>query len=170
MSTMIAVKSSNNVAAKPAPVHDVMEEIKGIFNTISQRAFGFFQERGTNGQDLNDWFRAESEVLKPVPIEISESNDTYTVRAEVPGFEAKDLCVHVEGSSVYIHGKTKHEKEETKAGRVKYTEVSASELSRRIELPGSVNTEKASANLENGVLTLALPKAVPSKQIPVKAA
>jgi HSP20 family protein len=147
-----------------------MEEMKGIFDAISQRAFGFFQERGTKGQDWNDWFRAESEVLKPVPIEISESSDTYTVRAEVPGFEAKEICVHVEGSSVYVHGKAKHKKEETRAGQIKYTEVSASELSRRIDLPGSVDTEKASANLENGVLTLALPKAVPSKQIPVKAA
>ncbi len=89
MSTMIAVKSSSSVAAKPAPAHDVMEEVKGIFDAISNRAFGFFQERGTNGQDLNDWFRAESELLKPVPIEISESNDTYTVRAEVPGFAAR---------------------------------------------------------------------------------
>lgn len=170
MSTMITVKSSNNVAVKPAPVHDVMEEIKKIFDSISQRAFGFFQERGTDGQDLNDWFRAESELLKPTPIEISEFNDAYTVRAEVPGFEAKELCVHVEGSSVYIHGKAKHEKEEAKAGKINYTEVSASELFRRIDLPGSFDTEKASANLENGVLTLALPKAVPSKQIPVKAA
>lgn len=76
----------------------------------------------------------------------------------------------MEGSSVYIHGKAKHEKEETKAGKIKYTEVYASELSRRVELPSSVNTEKASANLENGIPTLALPKAVPSKHIPVKAA
>jgi HSP20 family molecular chaperone IbpA len=54
-------------------------------NAIAQRTFGLFQQRGgADGRDLEDWFRAESELLKPVPIEISESNDTYTIRAEVP--------------------------------------------------------------------------------------
>jgi HSP20 family protein len=115
---------------------NLFEDFEALTKAITQRAFGLFQRRGgTDGRDLEDWFRAEAELLKPVPIEISESNEAYTVRAEVPGFDAKDLSIHVEGNSVYIHGKNEQKKEEKKGKEVKYSEVSATELSRRIDLP-----------------------------------
>ncbi len=145
--------------------------LDSLTNAIAQRAFGFFEQRGmADGRDLDDWFRAESDLLKPVPIEISESTDGYTIRAEVPGFEAKDLNVRVEPDCLFIHGKSEQKKEEKKGKEVKYSEVSATELCRRIDLPSSVNPDKVSAQLANGVLELNLPKAAPPKTIEVKVA
>jgi HSP20 family protein len=150
---------------------NIFEDFEALTNAITQRAFGLFQQRGgADGLDLEDWFRAEAELLKPVPIEISESNDTYTIRAEVPGFDAKDLTIRAEGNSVYIHGKSEHKKEEKKGKEVKYSEVSATELSRRIDLPSSIDLDKVSAHLAKGVLELTLPKAALPKKIEVKAA
>ncbi len=172
MSTSIAVKPSTaSISTVKVPqTRDAFAEFEAITNAIAQRAFGFFRQRGTDGQDSDDWFRAESELLKPVLIEISESDDSYTVRAEVPGFEAKDINVQAEGNSIYIHGKNEQKKEEKKGKEVKYSEVSATEFARRIALPNSINSEKASANLANGVLELTLPKAMPPKKVEVKAA
>jgi HSP20 family protein len=172
MSTSIVVKPGTAGINKVefSPTRDVFDDFEAITKAIAQRAFGFFQQRGTYGFDSEDWFRAESELLKPVPIEISESGDSYTIRAEVPGFDAKDLSVRTEGNSVYIHGKAEQKKEEKKGKEVKYSEVSATELCRRIDLPGSINSEKASANLANGVLELTLPKASPPKKVEVMAA
>jgi HSP20 family protein len=171
MSTSIVVKPGTASVNKVefSRTRDVFEDFEAITKAIAQRAFGFFQQRGTDGRDSEDWFRAESELLKPVPIELSESGDSFTIRAEVPGFDAKDLSVRTEGNSVYIHGKTEQKKEEKK-GKVKYSEVSATQLCRRIDLPSFINSEKASANLANGVLELTLPKAAPPKRIEVKAA
>ena len=61
-------------------------------------------------------------------------------------------------------------KEEKRGKEIGYSEVSTHELSRRIELPASINPDKATASLANGVLELTLPKAVQSKKLEVKAA
>jgi HSP20 family protein len=101
---------------------------------------------------------------------MSESDDTYNIRAEVPGFDAKDLTIQAEPNSIYIHGKAEEKKEEKAGKEIKYSEVSANELSRRIDLPSSINPEKASAQLTKGVLELTLPKAAPPKKLEVKVA
>jgi HSP20 family protein len=135
MSTSITVKpgTESTTMVKFPKTHNIFEDFEALRNEIARRAFGFFQNRGSvNGRDLDDWFLAESELLKPVPIEMSESNDGYTIRAEVPGFEAKDLDVKLEQNSLFIHGKSEQKKEEKKGKEIKYSEVSAREYSSSI--------------------------------------
>jgi HSP20 family protein len=172
MSTSLAIQPSttDRIKIQTSPTLDFFQECEALSNAIAQRAFGLFQQRGTDGHDWDDWFRAESELLKSMPIEMSESDEAYTIRAEVPGFEAKDLKIRVEPGSVSIHGKSDQKKVEKKGKEIKYSEVQASELCRCIDLPTSVNSGKASAQLTIGVLELILPKAVPQKTIEVKAA
>jgi len=148
-----------------------LEEFEALSNAIAGRAFGLFQQRGrADGQDQNDWFRAESELLKPVPIEVSETETGYSVRAEVPGFDIKELNVRAEPNALYIHGKKELKKEEKQGKEIKYSEFSSTELRRRIDLPNAIDPEKVSASLAKGVLELSLSKAAPAKPIEVKAA
>lgn len=173
MPTALSVKpsASGRTTIEFPQSHNFFEDMEALTRRIAQRAFGLFQERGaSDGRDWDDWFIAESELLKPVPIEMGESDDAYTIRAEVPGFDAKDLTVRAEPNSIYIHGKVEQKKEEKKEKEIKYSEVSAKELSRRIDLPSSINPEKASAQLTKGVLELTLPKAEPPKKLEVKVA
>lgn len=150
---------------------NIFEDMEALSKEISQRAFSLFQQRGGfDGQDLNDWLRAESDILKSVPIEMSESKDGFIVRAEVPGFEAKEISVQADPNSIYIHGKSEHKKEEKKGEEIRYSEVSANEFCRRVDLPGTVAPEKISARLANGILELNLPKAVVPKTIEIKVA
>jgi len=152
-------------------ISNIIEDFDALSNAIAQRAFGFFQQRGGgNGLDRDDWLRAESELLKPVPIEMSETKDSYTIHAEVPGFDAKDLTIQAEPNCICIHGKKEQKKEEKTGKEVTYSEVTANELYRRIDMPSSINSDKVSAHLVNGVLELTLPKAAPPKSIEVKAA
>lgn len=173
MSTALTTKpSSSNATTIGFPqTRDFFEDLEALNRTIAQRAFDLFVQRGGwNGQDLGDWFRAESELVKPVPIEVSESDDSYTIRAEVPGFDAKTLTVRAEPNAVCIHGKKEQKKEEKKGKEVTYSEVSASTLCRRIELDNSINPDKVSAHLTNGVLELTVPKTSPAKPVEVKVA
>jgi HSP20 family protein len=148
-----------------------LDELEALSRETARRAFSLFQQHGrTDGLDLDDWLRAEAEILRPVPIEMSESGDSYTIRAEVPGFDAKHLSIQADSSGVYIRGKNEHKREEKKGGEVKYSEFSATELCRRIALPSSVDPEKIMARLTNGLLEITLPKASPPKTIEVKAA
>jgi HSP20 family protein len=62
----------------------LFQRIGEIYNTLTHRAYELFEGRGRqDGHDLEDWFRAESELLNPVPVEISEADGQLIVRAEV---------------------------------------------------------------------------------------
>ncbi len=173
MSTAIATRPyiANKTAIQFPQNINFMDELEALNRETANRAFSLFQQRGyANGRDLDDWLRAEAEMLRPVPVEMIESDDSYTVRAEVPGFDAKNLTVQADSIAVYIRGKNEQKKEERKGGEVKYSELSATELCRRIALPGAINPEKITARLVSGVLEITLPRAAPPKTIEVKAA
>jgi len=64
-----------------------------INDLIARRAYELFESRGfAHGHDLEDWLRAESEILLNVPVDITETETEVTIRAEVPGFSEKDLA------------------------------------------------------------------------------
>lgn len=172
MPTSITVKPETGAVriVKFSTPCNLYEEMDALAQKIRERAFGLFQQRAPwAGNDWSDWLQAESEVLKPVPIEMSESETGCSVRAEVPGFQADELTIRAEGNSICIQGKSE-KKQDTQEKHVKYTEVSAKELCRRIDLPCSIDADKATASLANGVLTINLPKGAAPKKIEVKAA
>ena len=145
-------------------------DLNAITNEIAQRAFDLFNGRGTDGLDMDDWLRAEAEVLKPVPVELSENDNAFTIRAEVPGFTPKELSVRADQSSIIIEGKKQGSKEQKDGNQVRYSEVKATNVRRRIELASPIDAENISANLNSGVLELTVPKAAPANLIEVKAA
>lgn len=150
----------------------LIERMKELTQSIGHRAFEFFDNRGRQfGRDLEDWLHAESEVLRPVPVEIAETDDQLLINAEVPGFKADEIEVSVEPNSLIISGKTEKKTKEEK-GKTVYSEWQASEFCRALDLPASVNPAKAEAILKNGILTLTLPKtdAKEGKNIKVKVA
>ena len=167
---LVQPRNNNRTLIEFPETRSILSDLDAITNEIAQRAFRFFSLRGTNGRDLEDWFRAESELLKPVPVELSETGGSFCIKAEVPGFTTKELSVRADGNSIIIEG-TKEEKKEEKDGKsVTYSEVSARRLFRRIELPSAMNPDGVAAQLTNGVLELTIPKAVAPKAIEVKAA
>jgi len=88
------------------PGSNLFDRIQDLSNSIARRAFEIFEDRGRAfGHDLEDWLRAESEFLHPIHLDIAESDDAVTVRAEVPGFSAEELEVGVEPHRLTISGK-----------------------------------------------------------------
>ena len=164
--------ATHAVLTMPEPEGMFDRSIREIYEAIARRAYELFEQRGQfHGNDLGDWLSAESESLRPVPVEVTEDDDTLSVRAEVPGFNAKDLEIKVEPSRLLIKGKT-GTTTERKTRRTVYTECLANEIFRIVNLPAEVNPEKATAVLEDGILQLTLPKAASTKavRIEVKAA
>ena len=96
---------------KLLPGRDLLDRVQDVSNSIARRAFEMFEDRGRAfGHDLEDWLRAESEFLHPIHLDIAESDDAVTVRAEVPGFSAKELDVGVEPHRLTISGKREAKK------------------------------------------------------------
>lgn len=160
---------------KEIPVHPkepstFSDEVMQLFNKIEKRAYELFEGRGREeGHDLDDWFNAESELLKPVPLEIKEEEKELKIRAEVPGFKAEELEIDLEPSVLTIKGSQKTEAEKKEKGAV-YSETHEKEIFRRIPLPVNVLPDEAEANLKNGVLQINVPKAAEAKKIKLMAA
>ena len=104
----------------------------------------------------------------PVHVSITESEDDLEVKAEVPGFNEKEIEVSVEPCRLTITGKRETRKDKEKKGKAVYSELCSDQIMRIVDLPASVDTGKATATLKNGVLHLTLPKAARAKTIEVK--
>jgi HSP20 family molecular chaperone IbpA len=139
-----------------------------IFQSIARRAYEIFESNGRLfGNDLNDWFEAEQELLHPVHVNISETPDALEVKAEVPGFSERELEISVKAGQLTISGQHESSKEEKK-GKTVYSEHCANEILRTVELPASVDSDKVTATLKDGVLALTLPKAAKASTVKVQ--
>ena len=156
------------VPVKQSAADEVAERIQHVYDSIARRAFEIFDSNGRwLGRELEDWFRAESELLHPVHLEIVESDNSLTVRAEVPGFSTKELEIHVEPRKLTIAGK--HEaQEESKKGKTIYSERCANEILRVVNLPAEVDSSRVSATLKDGVLNIELAKAAHAKSVRIE--
>jgi HSP20 family protein len=163
--------AAQGTATKPAREQSLTIQTAGLttrmkhmFDSIARRAYEIFEAGGrTMGRDLDHWSQAEAELLHLAHIEITESENQFTVRVEVPGFNARDLEVSVEPRHVTIAGKREH-KEERKTRETVYQEACSDQIYRAFDLPGEIDTSRASATLQNGVLELGLPKAAQPKK------
>ncbi len=167
-------KTPTQVAAMPesqpliVEAEQLFEQMKEVTQHIAKRAYDFFEARGREfGREFDDWFRAEAEVLRRVPIEINEAGGTLTVRAEVPGFKAEEIKVSVEPQCVVISGKTVAQAKKQAAQTV-YSEWRAKQFCRALTLPAEVDPASAAATLKAGVLELTLAKT--AAQTPVQVA
>jgi HSP20 family protein len=170
MTTSVAVQRTEEKPVTITPVEKVMERINQLSQAIRQRAYEIFEENGRMfGRDLDDWFRAEMDLLHPVHVNVVESGENLEVKAELPGFSAKEIEVSVEPRRLTITGKRETEttKEENK-GKTVYSEFCSNQILRIVDLPASVDTEKTTASLKNGVLQLTMPKAAKAKTIEMK--
>lgn len=166
--TAPAVPAKTTAISGPAESQRILNRMERMYDAVARRAFEIFEGNGRwNGRDLDDWLEAESEIIHPMHLEVLETNNTLTVKAEVPGFTAKELDVQVETYRLTISGK--HEsKEESSKGTTVYSERCANEVFRSIALPAAVDAAKVNATLKDGVLTVELPKTASGKSVPIE--
>jgi HSP20 family protein len=147
---------------------DIFDRFQQTHDSIARRAFEIFNNDGSwSGHELEDWLRAESELLHPIRMEMAEFEDNLTVRAEVPGFSTKELDINVEPHKLTIAGRHQAQ-EENKKGKTIYSEPCGKEILRVVDLPAEVDSSKVSATLKDGVLNIELPKAAPVKAVRIE--
>jgi HSP20 family protein len=153
--------------SKPGALKNLFKAMDDWTDRISKRAYELFQNRGgANGHDVEDWLAAESELLEPVAVEVTDAGNKVIVRAKIPGFEAKNLDIQVEDSKLVITGKKESKQEQKDEKGVVYSE-SKKEIYRVVDLPYPVIADKATASFSKGVMELKLPKSA-QKPIPIK--
>ena len=101
---------------------------------------------------------------------VFEDAESVKIVAEVPGVNPEDVKLSMEGNVLTIRGEKKQQAEE-KTERVHRYERSYGWFERAFSLPNTVDPDRIEAKVEQGVLTVLLPKAERARprEIPVKA-
>ena len=140
------------------PVRETMtlrDAMDRLFDDAFTRPFSLMRDGGANwSSPAIDMYQTDNEVV---------------VKAAVPGFKADEVQINVTGDVLTIKGESKHE-EEKKDRSWQIREHRWGAFERSITLPTGVISDRATADFENGILTITLPKSekVKPKTITVK--
>jgi len=99
----------------------------------------------------------EREFFVP-PVNIFETDDHYVVEADLPGVTKEGLEITVEDNQLTIIGR-RSDLQEVPNAEVLYQETRPGDFRRVFELDPTIDTSKINAKMQQGVLTLTLPKA-----------
>jgi len=156
---MKSAKTPNSPAllrpCDPEALHGDMQQIQ---LAIARRAFELFETRNCeHGHDVEDWLQAESELLRPVSIAVSETADRFSIQADVLGFSKKELKVGIEPMRVAILGRKSVSAAAGPAGTTS-PDTSPAHVLRLIDLASEINPAAALVELQSGVLRFELNK------------
>ncbi len=101
-------------------------------------------------------------------LDVEENEERYIVRADLPGVSLEDISVNIHDDLLTISAETTSESND-ESRRVLIRERRVGKFSRSLRFPIPVNGDAVEAGFENGVLSVAVPKAEDAKprQIPV---
>ncbi|HYP85981.1 Hsp20/alpha crystallin family protein [Variovorax sp.] len=102
-------------------------------------------------------FFDDAELPSEIRIDVTENEKQFLVTADLPGARKEDVRVSVDGNYVSITAEVKKDEEKTE-GRSVLKETYRGTMSRGFTLASDIDEKAASARMENGVLSLTLPK------------
>ena len=151
---------------------EIWRSFRGEMDTLFDRFSGGFETYALKPlSDLEDYWAKNFRGFVPLAVDIGENGKTYTITAELPGVEEKDIEVSVEDGVLVIRGEKRQEKEE-KDKQHYMAERRYGSFQRMFALPKGTDESKLEARFHNGVLTISVPKlaASPARKVDVKAA
>jgi len=105
-------------------------------------------EKQTSNRPVHDEYVAPN-------VNIFETPEGYTLQAEMPGVGKDGLEITLEGTEITIVGRRTPE---TTAGEALFRERGTADYRRVFELDPAIDTAKVSAKIDQGILTVTLPK------------
>ncbi|MCL2440638.1 MAG: Hsp20/alpha crystallin family protein [Treponema sp.] len=96
-------------------------------------------------------------INRQIPaVDISENENSYILEMDLPGFDEKEIDVHVDGSNLSISSKQSEEKKDENTFILK--ERKTSTFQRSFKLPENADSQAVNASFKNGVLSLEIKK------------
>lgn len=164
MAKQLLVKQPETATpVKVVPAQDLTERLNGMKEAIARRAYEIFESHGrTHGHDVDDWLRAESELLHHFPHTVAETESACIIFAELPGFwDASELLVGVGPHRVIVYGE--------REVQVTFSDNSGTRMEHRpqsilrvLDLTVSVDPSRATASLSKNALEIVMPKTQPT--------
>jgi HSP20 family protein len=93
------------------------------------------------------------DAARPLPVDVRDDGEAFILTAYVPGLKAEDLNIQILDDSLTIEGKFGNQE-----GEYLLSELPAGGFRRALRLPTPLDADKAEASIENGILTLRVPR------------
>jgi HSP20 family protein len=138
-----------------------MEDEMTLYVTPARRA----HRRHMLDEIMRDWDENYTSELT-FPIDVVADNDAFTIKALLPGIKPDDLDIQIVNEIVTISGELSADREE--GANYLLAEIPGGKFHRVITLPVPLNAAGVEASLENGVMTLVIPKAEEAKPRTIK--
>jgi HSP20 family protein len=131
---------------------------RDIFSAMRDEMDRMFERFDADWPRLPGMFRRTGGASMVVPeLDVRENGDAFTIEAELPGVEEKDVDVTLANGLLTIKGEKKDEREEK--GETYYrSERSFGAFERALRLPDTVDDSRIEARFDKGVLTITAPK------------
>lgn len=112
-------------------------------------------------------YNTEKPVIVP-PVDIYETENEYVIKAEMPGVAKDHIDVTLNNRELEITGRINGAMSDEK--NLKYSEFRLYDFHRKFKVGEDIDSSKLAAKLDNGILTLNLPKSerVKPKKIDIK--
>jgi HSP20 family protein len=137
MSQLLPERSTSYAGSPFAELEQVSERMRRMLE----------QTLGSVSQEAAAWLPA---------VDIEEEDGAYVVEAEVPGVKREDVNIDVMGRELVITGEIK---ERERKGVIRRRTRRVGNFEYRVTLPADVDPDKVEAKLNEGVLTVRIPKA-----------
>ena len=140
----------------------IVDQLEQLHQRIARRAYDLFRGRDGWGDAFGDWLSAENDLVWKPAVELREKDGVFTIAAALPGVDAEDVRVDITPQEVVIQAAAEHKHAEDK-GQVHRCEFTGGEVFRSLTLPKAVDTAKAKAKYQNGMLHITAPIAAESQ-------
>ncbi len=150
------------------PFQDMMS-LREAMNRLLEESVLPVARLAGGGMETGQLTTRGQRLLGTPAIDIQDQDDTFIVRASLPGVQPDDVRIDVRGNQVTISGQMREE-QEAERGNYLLRERRIGQFSRAFTLPTEVNPDAAEATFDNGILALRLPKSeqARTRQIPVR--
>jgi HSP20 family molecular chaperone IbpA len=150
----VKIVSSTNYA-----LHQLRQSTNTVHDEIRQRAYYLYLKKGCQeGHELEDWLRAEHEVLCFPPSELAETKDEYRIKVGVPGFDDYTLQIDVLPHSITVEA-TAEKMEVPNDELIHFSEFGDKKLLRQFDLPTCIDPDGITATVDEGILRIVAKKA-----------
>ncbi|MFG3344193.1 Hsp20/alpha crystallin family protein [Streptomyces sp. NPDC048018] len=127
--------------------------------------------------DFDTWFGREfpglpgwrpATAAHSIPVEVSSSDGTYVLRAELPGMDSDDITITVDENLITVSAEHSESKEDKEHSEFRY-----GSFRRTVRLPGTIPADDVEASYADGILTVRIPmpdeeRTKTARTIPVK--
>jgi HSP20 family protein len=140
----LSTRRPDSSPGRSASSWDPLQEFELLQNRMGRLLHGAWPDTGPSG--TVPWVPA---------VDIEESDDAWIVEAELPGVKRSDVNIEVRDGELAIHGELV---ERERKGILRHRTRRVGQFEYHVTLPRDVDADAIDASLENGVLTLRIPK------------